>query len=67
MALEASKWLGGKVNNQLKVNKQLTISKILNYHSKHVIFEHLWHYESLNDSLGFCERLTDSLESQSEF
>ena len=52
---------------ELKVNKQLTISKILNYPSKHVIFEHLWHYESLNDSLGFCERFTDSLESQSEF
>ena len=30
----------GKINIQLKVNKQLTISKNLNFHSMHLCFEH---------------------------
>ena len=29
-----------KVNNQLEIKEQLTISKILNFHSKHLCFEH---------------------------
>ena len=34
-AFETSKWLIRKVNKQLMVNKQLTTSKLLNFHSKH--------------------------------
>ena len=32
-----------KVNKKLKVNKQLTVSKITNFHTKHLCFEHFWH------------------------
>ena len=40
-ALEVSKWLfWGSVNNQLKVNKQLNPSKLLNFNSKHLCFGH---------------------------
>ena len=33
----------GQVNNQLKVNKQLNSSTILNFHSKHLCFGHYQH------------------------
>ena len=42
-----------KVNKLLKVNKQLTIWDILNFHSKHLCFEQLYHFEPLDGSFGF--------------
>ena len=47
------------VNNQLAVNKQLTMSRILHFCSKHPCFEHFQHQKSLNANFWTCSEEDD--------